>query len=788
MSEFLLLLLSMSLSGILPALLLFLLRPFLKRKLSRAWMYYIWCIVAFRMLLPFAPRQNLAGVLFAEPAAVMRQSASFLQETAAPPAVLTGKENADSSMDSASVTNGISEAEETSPSGNAAIIPPEAEALTVERTVFKSGVRNAAAESVSGILLALWLGIAVFLFLHKYVSSRAFLRRLYMDSCEVTDPGITACYYDVCAQLSVRRPPRLLSSPGADTAMLAGMLHPAVVLPDGLLSAAQEADMAALPCILRHELIHYKRKDVWFQWIFRLTACIHFFNPVSHAVCREVSRCCELACDEAVAKNMTSRERRLYGCALLDALERGGSICSDPVSASLCGNAKFIKERLDTIKMAKKKTTLIKVLTPVLTVGLCFSTFYLGAWAAPADSLREENFSSEKTTASPATLTAKTPSADSRPVSLSSRTPSASAQVQVPAGYTALRTESVSLESVKELLLSLSYEDVTIYPSSDNTLTYIFCGNNSWDYADDEITSLDRKNNALILKSGVYNEAWYHLSSRKWQPKLFLFLPADISADLSASIGSGSMKSTQAIAADSVSLKTASGSMNFPDISSRGKLAVSNASGSTKTGNLTCTEAELDNASGSFRINDVNAAVNGTFSNASGSLTAGNVIVGANATTSGSRCIIGNASGHTDIGNVTVSGSLILSTASGPTSLGQVSAADYTVSTASAGLKLAGLRGNGSLSCTSGSIKAGILTPTGPVSMDNGSGSIQVSIPENTGLEFSAGSIGSGSIDAFFPIPDKKSAAAASPVRYGNAPYYPITASTMSGSITLKKS
>lgn len=58
MNEFLLLLLSMSLSGTLLALLLFLLRPLLKRNLSRAWMYYIWCIVALRMLLPFAPRQN----------------------------------------------------------------------------------------------------------------------------------------------------------------------------------------------------------------------------------------------------------------------------------------------------------------------------------------------------------------------------------------------------------------------------------------------------------------------------------------------------------------------------------------------------------------------------------------------------------------------------------------------------------------------------------------------------------------------------------------------------------
>lgn len=83
MNEFLLLLLSMSLSGTLLALLLFLLRPLLKRNLSRAWMYYIWCIVALRMLLPFAPRQNLVGSLLADPSAAMRQLSAlsaFTQE------------------------------------------------------------------------------------------------------------------------------------------------------------------------------------------------------------------------------------------------------------------------------------------------------------------------------------------------------------------------------------------------------------------------------------------------------------------------------------------------------------------------------------------------------------------------------------------------------------------------------------------------------------------------------------------------------------------------------------
>lgn len=59
MADFLILLLSMSVSGSILVLLLWGLRPVLGRRLSGAWMYYIWIIVALRMLLPFTPEQGL---------------------------------------------------------------------------------------------------------------------------------------------------------------------------------------------------------------------------------------------------------------------------------------------------------------------------------------------------------------------------------------------------------------------------------------------------------------------------------------------------------------------------------------------------------------------------------------------------------------------------------------------------------------------------------------------------------------------------------------------------------
>ena len=64
MNEVLKVVLSLSLSGAALILLLFLLRPLFKEKLSKRWQYYIWLVVVARLLFPFAPETNLMTTLF----------------------------------------------------------------------------------------------------------------------------------------------------------------------------------------------------------------------------------------------------------------------------------------------------------------------------------------------------------------------------------------------------------------------------------------------------------------------------------------------------------------------------------------------------------------------------------------------------------------------------------------------------------------------------------------------------------------------------------------------------
>lgn len=63
MHNLLLLWLSLSLSGSMVIVMIFLLKPFLRR-FSKTWQYYIWLLAILRLLIPFSPNVSSVGDLF----------------------------------------------------------------------------------------------------------------------------------------------------------------------------------------------------------------------------------------------------------------------------------------------------------------------------------------------------------------------------------------------------------------------------------------------------------------------------------------------------------------------------------------------------------------------------------------------------------------------------------------------------------------------------------------------------------------------------------------------------
>ena len=80
--------------------------------------------------------------------------------------------------------------------------------------------------------------------------------------------------------------------------------------------------------------VHWRRGDLWSKWLVQLVVCLHWFNPMAYLLKRELSRLSELACDEALIRDMDAAERRAYGQMLLDTL-RASSDLGGPMIAVL---------------------------------------------------------------------------------------------------------------------------------------------------------------------------------------------------------------------------------------------------------------------------------------------------------------------------------------------------------------------------------------------------------------------------------------------------------------------
>lgn len=88
-----------------------------------------------------------------------------------------------------------------------------------------------------------------------------------------------------------------------------GLWKPAIVIPKEI----PADNMMQFQLVLHHELIHVARKDLLYKWVYQILLCIHWFNPLLHWFGRQMSRDCELSCDEAILTHLTDSGRMMYG-------------------------------------------------------------------------------------------------------------------------------------------------------------------------------------------------------------------------------------------------------------------------------------------------------------------------------------------------------------------------------------------------------------------------------------------------------------------------------------------
>lgn len=339
MKQIFLCILSLSLSGALTGLLILLIRPVTGRIFSKKWNYYIWLLVIARLLIPVSfETPYLHFVLPNNMKAVQVQN---IEMEMSGPDQQNDVESVDYITDSA-------ETEEQ-------VLPLEKPALS---TAEQAGSFGRIAEIACGI----WIFTALVILLVKIKNYLWFTRRISRECESVSDKRVYGERDRLCERLHMRKKPQIYESKAVSGPITIGLLRPVIVLPK------EERDLLQIPLVLHHELLHVKRKDLWYKWLYQILLCIHWFNPVLYLAGRKLNIDCELACDESVLALLTGEGKKAYGNLLLDAAS--WSISGKIPAITLLERKEDLKKRLKGILQYKKANGFKVFMSLFLTAGM----------------------------------------------------------------------------------------------------------------------------------------------------------------------------------------------------------------------------------------------------------------------------------------------------------------------------------------------------------------------------------------------------------------------------------
>ena len=344
-------LLVMTLSGSVLTLLLVCLRYTVLRKMPSTVYYYAWLLVLLRFALPLPgliPTSSEKAEIPAAYSEVNDQETIHkivTEDVQAFP--VTGQDHV-----TENVSDGSTEPAETQIIHNAV----DKEELNVTEAAPETAL------SIDWKSPMLWLSVwAAGAAISMAVTVLSYFRFSYVLKKNLKEPdSFTKAVYDAVPGVK----PDLYFTDSNRPPMMLGILKPKIILPK------REYDEELLTNILRHELMHYRRFDMLYKWASAAILSLHWFNPITWFIRRELNRACEMSCDEMLLRSMSKEEKQSYGNTLL-LMAASTALPSAVVATTFATEKRNLKERLNQIMNYKKSRTrmLAAFLAVVLLTG-----------------------------------------------------------------------------------------------------------------------------------------------------------------------------------------------------------------------------------------------------------------------------------------------------------------------------------------------------------------------------------------------------------------------------------
>lgn len=198
------------------------------------------------------------------------------------------------------------------------------------------------------IIFVVWLSVAGMLFLYYGFKHIKFIRTLQRWVTDV-DPATANVLENLKQHLNISKNIQLKKCSCITSPILLHLKQPTILLP------ASSFTVTELNFVLRHELIHFKRRDLLLKKVMVIMLIVNWFNPIVYLIAKKFTELCELACDEQVTESFSQTEKYQYATIIMETAAR--QIKGDTILAtSFYGGKQNMKKRiLEIIQPSGKK-------------------------------------------------------------------------------------------------------------------------------------------------------------------------------------------------------------------------------------------------------------------------------------------------------------------------------------------------------------------------------------------------------------------------------------------------
>ncbi|OAA94437.1 M56 family metallopeptidase [Clostridium coskatii] len=128
-----------------------------------------------------------------------------------------------------------------------------------------------------------------------------------------------------------------------------GMIAPKILMPLTVIKCMNDNDIKN---IFLHELSHYKKKDIFVNYVIGITRVIYWFNPIIWYFTNEMKKDMELSCDSIALNYIESEKTKEYGYTMIDLIKYSKFVKKSRVSMAvgISVDAKYMAKRISMIK------------------------------------------------------------------------------------------------------------------------------------------------------------------------------------------------------------------------------------------------------------------------------------------------------------------------------------------------------------------------------------------------------------------------------------------------------